>query len=174
MFIALVALFFLSCVLAFLTPFALMAVYDMFRPLGFLSEFPFNMLEKMLIFPMLLIGAGAGATVTQLVRWSLADAADIRWFYGVEPVLTSWGIASVALPIMMFQLRSSYPDQPLIGIVLLALAGGYTGYLIGRRQQQPALRSGVSQKTWTLAMIVTWGIAWACVPGVIEAYVDRL
>jgi hypothetical protein len=74
----------------------------------------------------------------------------------------------------MFQLRASYPEQPLIGSVLLALAGGYTGYLIGRRQQLPALRSGVSQKTWTLAMIVTWAIAWVCVPGVIEAYVDRL
>lgn len=78
MFIALVTLFFLSCVLAFLTPFALMAAYDMFRPLHFLTEFPLNMLEKMLIFPMLLIGAGAGATVTQLVRWSLADTETYR------------------------------------------------------------------------------------------------
>jgi hypothetical protein len=173
--LALVLALLLSCLAAFLLPFILIEGYDLIRPtwLRYLNEFPINQLEKVVIIPMLLIGASVGATVTHIIRWWLADTADVPWYHELGAVIKHWGIASVVLPILMFQIRSSFAELPWIGTALIGLVGAYTGHLIGRRHEQPALDSPPWQTVWIVAMTITWGIAWACVPSLIQAYIDQ-
>jgi hypothetical protein len=173
LFIALVVILFLSCMAAFLIPFGLSVAYNRLVGPYFVSEFPVNFLQALLIIPVLFIGASIGATLTQLVRWRIANTTEESWSPGLGVVIIGWCIASVVLPIIMIPLRFNL-EQPLLGAVFLTLIGACTGSFIAQRQQQPILSTWVSQDMWIAAMAVAWGLAWAWVPSMIEAVFGRL
>lgn len=173
LFIALVVVLFLSCMAAFLIPFGLSVAYSRIVGRYFVSEFPVNFLQAVLIIPVLFIGASIGATLTQLVRWRIANLIEASWYPGLGVTIVGWCIASVVLAIIMIPLRFN-AEQPLLGAVFLALIGACTGSFIAQRQQHPILSSWVSQDMWIAAMAVAWGLAWAGVPSVIQAVFGRL
>ena len=173
LFIALVFALFLSCMAAFLIPFGLSVAYSRLVGPYFVNEFPVNILQALLIIPVVFGGASIGATLTQLVRWRIANATEVSWYLGLGVVITGWCLASFVLPIIMILLRFN-AEQPLLGAVFLTLIGACTGSFIAQRQQQPILSTWVSQDMWIAAMAVAWGFAWACIPNTIQAVFGRL
>ena len=173
LFIALVLVLFLSCIAAFLIPFGLSVAYRRFVGPYFVREFPVNVLQALLIIPVVFVGASIGATLTQLVRWRIANVTEVSWYPGLGIVIIGWCLASLVLPIIMILLRFN-AAQPLLGAVFLSLIGACTGSCIAQRQQQPILSTWVSQDMWIAATAVAWGLAWAWIPNTIEAVFGRL